>query len=99
MSEITNADCISEDKADFLLSEAKDQLAATVTDADALTKAGVYLLGGLLTVVSALVGITATSFKTGRPIMEQNWGAIIPLIVTILYGAADAAIIMWTALS
>ena len=53
MSEITNSDFITEEKADFLLSEAKGQLNATAADAEALTKAGVYLLGGLLTVVSA----------------------------------------------
>ena len=40
MSEITDSDLITEDKVDFLLSEAKEQLIATVADAEALTKSG-----------------------------------------------------------
>jgi hypothetical protein len=46
MSAITDSDLITEDKADFVLKEAKEQLVATVADAEALTKTGVYLLGG-----------------------------------------------------
>jgi len=43
-TDIADSDLITEDKADFLLAEAKEQLAATVHDAEALTKTGVYLL-------------------------------------------------------
>ena len=45
MSQITDSDLITDDKVDFLLAEAKEQLTATVADAEALTKSGVYLLG------------------------------------------------------
>jgi hypothetical protein len=41
MGKITDSDLITEDKADFLLAEAKKQLTATVADAEALTKSGV----------------------------------------------------------
>lgn len=99
MTEITNSDLITEEKADFVLSEAKEQLNATVSDAEALTKAGVYLLGGLLTAVTALFGVAAALFKSGRSVTDQNWGLILPLLITILYATADAAMVMWTALS
>jgi len=99
MSEITDSDLITDEKADFLLSEAKEQLIATVADAEALTKTGVYLLGGLLTIISALVGVTAAQFGTGKALTEQKWEVILPLVATTLYAVTDAAMIMWSALS
>jgi hypothetical protein len=63
MGKITDSDLITEDKADFLLAEAKEQLTATVADAEALTKSGVYLLGGLLTVITALVGVAGAQWR------------------------------------
>src|SRR6266436_1584839 len=99
MSKITDSDLITEDKVDFVLAEAKEQLNATVSDAEALTKTGVYLLGGLLTVITGLVGLTSAQFSAGRSFSEQRWGLIVPLIITILYASLDAAMIMWTALS
>jgi hypothetical protein len=99
MSKITDSDLITEDKADFLLSEAKEQLIATVADAESLTKSGVYLLGGLLTIITALVGVTSAQFNGAKSLSEQKWGVIIPLLVTTLYAAVDAAMIMWSALS
>jgi hypothetical protein len=98
-NQIADSDIITEGKADFLLLEAKEQLAATVADAEALNKTGVYLLGGLLTVTSALVGVTASQFTAARPLLDQRWGTIVPLLLTTVYAAVDAAIIMWTALS
>lgn len=91
MSAITDSDLITEDKADFVLKEAKD--------AEALTKTGVYLLGGLLTVITGLVGVTAAQFNGTKSISEQRWGVIAPLLLITLYLATDAAMIMWTALS
>ena len=38
MSKITDSDLITEDKVDFVLSEAKEQLNATVADAEALNE-------------------------------------------------------------
>jgi hypothetical protein len=99
MSKITDSDLITEEKADFLLAEAKEQLVATVVDAEALTKSGVYLLGGLLTVITALVGITSAQFNGAKLLSEQKWGVIIPLLLTTLYAAVDAAMVMWIALS
>ncbi len=63
-TDIVDSDLITQEKADFLLAEAKEQLAATVQDAEALTKTGIYFLGALLTVTSALVGVTATLFDS-----------------------------------
>ena len=91
MSAITDSDLITEDKADFVLKEAKEQLVATVADAEALTKTGVYLLGGLLTVITGLVGVTAAQFNGTKSISEQRWRDSA--------AALDAAMIMWTALS
>ena len=99
MSAITDSDLITEDKADFVLKEAKEQLVATVADAEALTKTGVYLLGGPLTVIAGLVGVTAAQFNGTKSISEQRWGVIAPLLLITLYLATDAAMIMWTALS
>jgi hypothetical protein len=98
-SDITDSDLISDEKAEFLLAEAKEQLAATVSDAEALTRTGVYLLGGLLTVTSALVGVTASMFDTHRPIAGQRWPDIAPLLITSVYLAVDALMLMWSALS
>jgi hypothetical protein len=98
-SDITDSDLITEEKADFLLREAKEQLCATVSDAEALTKTGVYLLGGLLTVTSALVGVTASMFRTTQTITNQPWLEIAPLLITSIYLAADALMLMWSALS
>jgi hypothetical protein len=95
MSKITDSDLITEDKVDFVLAEAKEQLNATVSDAEALTKTGVYLLGGLLTVITALVGLTSAQFSAGKSFSDQRWG----LIVTTLYVLLDAAMVMWMALS
>ena len=99
MSQITDSDLITDDKVDFLLAEAKEQLTATVADAEALTKSGGYLLGGLLTVITALVGLTGAQFNGAKSLSQQRWGIIVPLLLTTLYAAADAAMIMWTALS
>ena len=77
----------------------KEQLAATVQDAEALTQTGIYLLGGLLTVATGLVGVTATLFDSAHPLATQKWGSILPLLATTIYLATDAAIIMWSALS
>jgi hypothetical protein len=99
VSQITDSDLITEDKVDFLLSEAKEQLNATVADAEALTKSGIYLLGGLLTVITALVGVIAAQFNGTKSFSEQRWEIMLPLLVTTLYTFADAAMIMWTALS
>src|ERR1051325_4926002 len=99
MSKITDSDLITEDKVDFVLAEAKEQLNATVADAEALTKTGVYLLGGLLTVITALVGVTGTQFNGSKSLSDQRWGLIIPLVLTKFYPAADAAIIISHALS
>lgn len=63
-SAVSDSDFITEEKADFLLVQAKEQLTATVTDAEALTKTGIYLLGGLLTITSGLVGVTASRFDS-----------------------------------
>jgi hypothetical protein len=82
-----------------VLKEAKEQLVATVADAEALRKTGVYLLGGLLTVITGLVGVTAAQFNGTKSISEQRWGVIAPLLLITLYLATDAAMIMWTALS
>ncbi|MEY2573077.1 MAG: hypothetical protein QOJ87_1290 [Verrucomicrobiota bacterium] len=98
-SDITDSDLITEEKADFLLAEAKEQLCATVSDAEALTKTGVYLLGGLLTVTSALVGVTASMFRTTRSITDQPWLEVAPLLITTVYLAIDALMLMWSALS
>lgn len=98
-SDVTDSDLITEDKAAFVLAEAKEQLSATVSDAEALTKTGVYLLGGLLTVRSALVGVTASMFDTTRPISDQHWLDIAPLLMTTVYLAVDTLILMWSALS
>jgi hypothetical protein len=98
-SDITDSDLITVEKSDFLLAEAKEQLRATVSDAEALTKTGVYLLGGLLTVTSALVGVTASMFKTTNTIVEQPWLDIAPVLITSVYLAADALMLMWSALS
>jgi hypothetical protein len=98
-SDITDSDLITEEKADFLLTEAKEQLCATVSDAEALTKTGVYLLGGLLTVTSALVGVTASMFRTNQSIADQPWLEIAPVLITSVYLAADALMLMWSALS
>ena len=99
MSAITDSDLITDEKVDFVLSEAKEQLAATVADAEALTKSGVYLLGGLLRVMTALDGVPSAQFVGAKSLSEQRWGVIIPLLATTLYSAADAAMIMWSALS
>lgn len=98
-SAITDSDYITEEKANFLLAQAKEQLAATITDAEALTKTGIYLLGGLLTVTTALVGVTGAHFDGSRGFAAQNWNAILPLLVTTVYVAGDAMMIMWSALS
>lgn len=98
-TDIRDSDLITEEKADFLLSEAKEQLAATVEDAEALTKTGIYLLGGILTVTSGLVGVTAALFDGTRTFGNQKWSGIFPLLITIIYLAIDAAMIMWSALS
>jgi len=98
-SDVTDSDLITEEKADFLLTEAKEQLSATVSDAEALTRTGVYLLGGLLTVTSALVGVTASMFNTNRSIVDQPWLDIAPLLITSVYLAVDALMLMWSALS
>ena len=98
-TDIADSDLITEEKADFLLAEAKGQLAATVADAEGLTKTGIYLLGGLLTITSALVGVTTALFDSARPLAIQKWGSILPLFVTTIYLASDAAMIMWSALS
>ena len=98
-TDIADSDLITEEKADFLLAEAKEQLAATVQDAEALTKTGIYLLGGLLTVTSGLVGVTATLFDGTHSLVTQKWGTILPLLVSTIYLAGDAAMIMWSALS
>ncbi len=98
-SDIKDSDLITEEKADFLLIEAKEQLCATVSDAEALTKTGVYLLGGLLTVTSALMGVTASMFKTTQSILDQPWLEIAPLLITSIYLAVDALMVMWSALS
>jgi hypothetical protein len=44
-TDITDSDLLTEEKANFLLTEAKEQLGATVSDAEGLTRTGVYLLG------------------------------------------------------
>jgi hypothetical protein len=98
-SDIKDSDLITEEKADFLLTEAKEQLCATVSDAEALTKTGVYLLGGLLTVTSALMGVTASMFNTTHGIADQPWSEIAPLLITSVYLAVDALMLMWSALS
>jgi hypothetical protein len=98
-TDIVDSDLISDQKADFLLSEAKEQLGATVADAEALTKTGIYLLGGLLTVTSGLVGVTAALFDGAKTLGDQKWSGILPLLVTILYLAGVSAMIMWSALS
>jgi hypothetical protein len=98
-SDIKDSDLITEEKADFLLTEAKEQLCATVSDAEELTKTGVYLLGGLLTVTSALLGVTASMFKTTQSIADQPWLEIAPLLITSVYLAVDALVLMWSALS
>lgn len=98
-SDIVDSDLITDEKADFLLAEAKEHLASTVEDAEALTKTGIYLLGGLLTITSGMVGVTATLFSEARPMAGQRWSAILPLLVTSIYLSADSAIIMWSALS
>ena len=98
-SAIEDSDLITEEKADFVLAEAKEQLAATIEDAEALTKTGIYLLGGLLTITTALVGVTASHFDSSRGFSGQNWKDILPLLITTLYVAADALLIMWSALS
>ena len=99
MSEITDSDLITQEKVDFLLTEVKEQLNATVADAEALTKSGVYLLGGLLTAITALVGVTGAQFNGVKSFSEQKWGVIAPLLLTTLYAAVDAAMVTWTALS
>ena len=73
MSKITDSDLITEDKVDFLLAEAKEQLTATVADAEALTKSGVYLLGGLLTVITALVGVAGAQFNGAKSDFDPTW--------------------------
>lgn len=98
-SDIKDSDLITEEKADFLLTEAKEQLCATVSDAEALTRTGVYLLGGLLTVTSALVGVTASMFDTTRTLIQQTWLDIAPLLITSVHLAVDALMLMWSALS
>ena len=98
-SDVTDSDLITEEKAAFLLAEAKEQLCATVSDAEALTRTGVYLLGGLLTVTSALVGVTASLFDTRRTLLEQPWLDIAPLLLTSVFLAIDALVLMWSALS
>jgi hypothetical protein len=98
-SDIIDSDLITEEKAAFVLAEAKEQLGATVSDAEALTRTGVYLLGGLLTVTSALVGVTASMFDTTRTILDQRWLDIAPLLITSVYLAVDALVLMWSALS
>src|SRR5437660_1692845 len=97
MSEITDSDLITQEKVDFLLTEVKEQLNATVADAEALTKSGIYLLGGLLTAITAMVGVTGAQFNGGKSFSEQKWGMIAPLLVTTLYAAIDAAMVTWTA--
>lgn len=98
-SDISDSDLITEEKADFVLAEAKQQLEATVRDAEALTKTGIYLLGGLLTVTSGLVGVTSALFDGSLSFSEQRWATIGPLLLTTVYLAIDAAMIMWFALS
>jgi hypothetical protein len=99
MSEITDSDLITEEKVDFVLAEAKEQLKATEADAESLTKSGVYLLGGLFTIITALVSITTAQFNGTKSPAEQKWGIIVPLLATTLYAAFDAAMVMWSALS
>ena len=96
---ITDSDLITDEKVNFLLLEAKEQLAATVADAEALNKTGVYLLGGLLTATSALVAFTSSQFTAMKSFADQRWPVIIPLLVTTIYTAIDAVLVMWTALS
>jgi len=98
-SDVTDSDLITEEKSSFLLAEAKEQLCATVSDAEALTRTGVYLLGGLLTVTSALVGVNASMFDTTRGLFQQRWLDIAPLLITTIYLAVDALMLMWSALS
>ena len=98
-TDIVDSDLITDGKADFLLAEAKEQLAATVEDAEALAKTGIYLLGGLLTITSGLAGLTSTLFNNAQPLAGQKWGAILPLLVTSIFLGVDAAVIMWSALS
>ena len=98
-SDIADSDLITEEKAAFVLAEAKEQLGATVSDAEALTRTGVYLLGGLLTITSALVGVTASMFDTTKTIVQQRWLDIAPLLITTVYLALDALMLMWSALS
>lgn len=98
-SDIADSDLITEEKAAFVIAEAKEQLGATVSDAEALTRTGVYLLGGLLTVTSALVGVTASMFDTTRTLLDQRWLDIAPLLITSVYLALDALLLMWSALS
>src|SRR5436190_10472508 len=74
MSAITDSDLITDEKVDFVLSEAKEQLAATVADAEALTKSGVYLLGGLLTVITALVGVAGAQFNGAKIFVAAEMG-------------------------
>lgn len=98
-SDIADSDLITEEKADFLLAESKAQLGATVQDAEALTKTGIYLLGGLLTVTSGLVGVLAALFDSNRVFALQKWSTIAPLLLTVTYLALNAALVMWSALS
>ena len=48
---------------------------------------------------SGLLGVTAALFNSSLPFTGQKWGSITPLIVTVVYLAIDAAVVMWTALS
>jgi len=59
----------------------------------------VCLLGGLLTATSALVAFTSSQFTAMKSFADQRWPVIIPLLVTTIYTAIDAVLVMWTALS
>lgn len=98
-TDITDSDLIDEEKADFVLAQAKEQLAATEDDAEAQTRTGVYLLGGLVTVTSGLVGVTAALFDNVHSFAGQRWASILPLLATVIYLGLDIAIVMWSALS
>ena len=48
--------------------------------------------------ITALVGLIGAHFNGAKSLTEQKWGIIVPLLLTTIYAAVDAAVIMWTAL-